>query len=421
MKRPALEALHVVGLLLAAWLTGCRAHDDRKTVTVSSSEVGAEAESLRTLISSYMSEHPEVRVELRTTPDAADQRHQLYVQWLNARATDPDVVQLDTIWLAEFAAAGWILPLDRFAPHVEDFLEAPVAASRWHGALHAVPWFFDVGMLYRRTDLVPAPPSDLEELSAQASAARERAGIPFGYVWQGARYEGLICVFIEMLGAFGGEILDENGQVVVDSEAAVRALEFLHGAIASKGIVPEAVLTWSEEQSRFSFQNGDAVFMRNWPYAWRAMGDPATSRVAGRFDVGAIPASASGRPTAALGGSLLAINAGSDEQEAAWSLIEYLTRPESMMERAVATGQLPARRSLYDNDALGRALGIPLDRVRPIVASAVGRPATPVYTELSELLQIQLHRALTGQEEPREALREAAREIRALLERSGLA
>lgn len=420
MKLTALDVLLCIGLGAVSGLSGCRAHDERTLITISGSEVGAEAESLRTLLGRYMNEHPGIRVELRTTPDAADQRHQLYVQWLNARATDPDVVQLDTIWLAEFAAAGWILPLDRFAPGVEDFLESPLAASRWRDALHAVPWFIDVGMLYRRTDLISAPPSDLEELSAQAAAARERAGIPFGYVWQGARYEGLICVFVEILGALGGEILDSTGRVVVDSEAAVRALEFLRGSIASNGFVPEAVLTWSEEQTRFAFQNGDAAFMRNWPYAWRAMADPATSPVAGHYDVGAIPGSSSGHPTAALGGALLAINSSSDQPEAAWSLIEYLTSAGAMLERAKATGQLPARSSLYQDDALGKALGIPLERVRSIVTRAIARPVTPVYTELSEILQIHLHRALTGQEEPREALRWAAREIRALLERSGL-
>ena len=77
-----------------------------------------------------MQEHPAIRVVQRKTPDAADQRHQLYVQWLNARASEPDILQLDVIWTPEFAAAGWILPLDEFQPETEDFFPATLRANR---------------------------------------------------------------------------------------------------------------------------------------------------------------------------------------------------------------------------------------------------------------------------------------------------
>ena len=97
--------------------------------------------------------------------------------------------------------------------------------------------------------------------------------MPFGFVWQGARYEGLVTVFLEHLGAFGGAILDDDGRVVVDSEAAEQALTSMRDAIYVDGIVPPAVLTWQEEQTRFAFQNGQAVFMRNWPYAYALLQD----------------------------------------------------------------------------------------------------------------------------------------------------
>ncbi len=71
---------------------------------------------MRRQLARFAARHPGMRVELQVTPDAADQRHQLYVQWLNARAPIPDILQLDVIWTPEFAAAGWILPLDAFEP-----------------------------------------------------------------------------------------------------------------------------------------------------------------------------------------------------------------------------------------------------------------------------------------------------------------
>jgi multiple sugar transport system substrate-binding protein len=91
-----------------------------------------------------------------------------------------------------------------------------------------------------------------------------------------------------------------------------------------------------------------------------------------------------------------------------------------MLERGRLAGQFPARRSLYDSDALAEALPIPIDQVRSVLGAATSRPVTPVYAELSEILQVRLHRALSAQQQPAAALQDAAREIRALLARSGL-
>ncbi len=389
-------------------------------ITFPASALGAEAELLRRQLDRFMAENPGVRIVRRETPDAADQRHQLYVQWLNAGAGDPDILQLDVIWTPEFAAAGWILPLDGYGPDITSFFEASVQANRWDGVLYALPWFVDVGMLYWRTDLLDAPPTSFEELSRQAAAARQQGGLPFGFVWQGSRYEGLVTVFLEHLGGFGGRIMDDAGRIVVDSEAGLRTLRYMIDQIYRMRNVPQTVLTWQEEQTRFAFQNGQAVFMRNWPYAYPLMQDPAESRVAAKFSVAPMPAAEGGRPTAALGGSQLAINANTEHPEAAYAVIDYLTRPEQMLERARVVGQYPTRRPLYDDPALAEALSIPPEQARRIIESAVPRPVTPVYTQLSEILQIRLHRALTGQQTPEAALAAAAREMRELLEKVGL-
>jgi multiple sugar transport system substrate-binding protein len=397
------------------------ARTEERVLTVSGSAVGREGELLRAQIERFRRSHQSLTVALRPTPDAADQRHQLYVQWLNARAADPDVLQLDVVWTAEFAAAGWIASLERFHPRVNEFFTAAVAAERWMGVLYALPWFVDVGMLYRRTDLVPSPPRDLAELVRLAKRARNEAGVPYGLVWQGARYEGLVTVFVEHLGAFGGTILDDRGRVTVDSDAAEQALTYMRDAIYADGIVPAAALTWQEEQTRLAFQSGQAAFMRNWPYAYALVQDGSQSSVAGRVAVTAMPAAPGGTPTAALGGSALAINAYSDQPVEAYELIDYLLQPEQMMERAQIAGQYPTRPSLYTTATMAEALKIaPADLIE-VIAGAVPRPITPVYHELSQILQISLHRALTRQQEPRPALQEAAAAMRALLTKAKLA
>lgn len=415
-----MRVLRFLLLPLAALAAGCGGADP-SVLTFSGSAVGMEADVVRLQLARFAERHPGVQVELRVTPDAADQRHQLYVQWLNGHAVDPDVLQLDIIWTAEFAAAGWILSLDRFNPEVDDFFPAAIAANRWRGELYAVPWFVDVGLLYWRTDLMAQAPRSLQELRDTARRLVDAGATPVGLAWQGARYEGLVTVFLEHLGAFGGGILDDAGRVIVDAPEAIRALTFMREAVGAGGFVPATALTWQEEHARLAFQNGQAAFMRNWPYAWALVQDEDASRVAGRVAVTTYPGAEGGRATAALGGSQLAVNARTTDPDLAWALVDFLTAPEQMLERARLAAQLPARPSLYGLDALDESLDIPASAVRDALDAARPRPVTPVYSELSEILQVRLHRALTDQQPPADALRDAAREMRALLDRTGLA
>src|SRR5690606_556779 len=116
----------------------------------------------------------------------------------------------------------WILPLDDFGYEVEAFLPAAIEANRWIGELYALPWFIDVGMLYWRTDLLDRAPETLEELVSGTRNAVISGDARLGHVWQGARYEGLVTTFVEILGAFGGTIMGPDGRVAVASPAAVR-------------------------------------------------------------------------------------------------------------------------------------------------------------------------------------------------------
>ncbi|HKC79953.1 MAG TPA: ABC transporter substrate-binding protein, partial [Gemmatimonadaceae bacterium] len=411
--------------LLAA-LVGCgRTPNTNETVlTFSGSALGAEGTLVQKQLKQFMVLNPGIRVELQRTPDDANQRHQLYVQWLNARVGNPSILQLDVIWTPEFAAAGWVRPLTQYGPASSEFFPATIEANTWAGKLYALPWFADVGLLYRRTDLVPSEPKTLEEMVASARTAMSRRGGPrYGIVSQGARYEGLITGYVEYLGAFGGRIIDDKGEVTVNKPEAVRALEFMRDQLYGSHVAPLDVLTWHEEEARFAFQNGNAVFMRNWPYPVAAMSDTAQSKVAGKFAVSPMPKSATaptGHSTAALGGAQLAINAYSEHPDEAYKLIAYLTAPEQMLARAQAVGQYPTRPALYNDPRMRGAISIPLDDARRAIESATPRPVTPIYTELSEILQIELHRALVRQAEPQDALNSAAARINKLIDRTGM-
>src|SRR5687767_6754794 len=112
----------------------CARHDGdprRTTLTISASAVGAEGRILAAQLARFEAENPDLRVDIHPTPDGADQRHQLYVQWLNAGARDPDVLQIDVVWTAELAAAGWLRALDDRAPDRDAFFPAAIRADTW--------------------------------------------------------------------------------------------------------------------------------------------------------------------------------------------------------------------------------------------------------------------------------------------------
>ncbi len=419
LARIAACALLCSVLASGAGCTREAASADAVTLTFSGSALGAEGELLLRQLERFEEAHPGIMVAVRRTPDDASQRHQLFVQWLNARMGEPDVLQLDVVWTAEFAAAGWIRPLDSIAGNLSGFVPAAARASQWNGKTFARPWFVDVGLLYRRTDLVPAEPLSFAAM-VDAAESGVAAGARYGLVLQAARYEGLLTGFLELLTAHGGEILDETGDVAIDRPEAVAALTTFRDLVRS-GVVPREALTWHEEETRFAFQNGEAVFMRNWPYAAALLSDSAESRVAGKFAVGPVPSAPDGRPASTLGGALLAVNANSDHAAEAERLIAFLTAPEQMRERASALGQWPAREALFGDSAVRQALGVEADAARRAITSAVARPVTPVYTQLSEIVQIAVHRTIAGQSEPEPALNRAASEMTVLLARSGLA
>jgi multiple sugar transport system substrate-binding protein len=130
-------------------------------LTFSGSALGAEGTLVAKQLKRFMQLNPGIRVELQRTPDDANQRHQLYVQWLNARVGNPSILQLDVVWTPEFAAAGWVLPLDKYGPEKSKFFPATITANTWAGQLFALPWFAGTSNRRRRTTAArtaaPAP------------------------------------------------------------------------------------------------------------------------------------------------------------------------------------------------------------------------------------------------------------------------
>jgi multiple sugar transport system substrate-binding protein len=377
---------------------------------------------LAELIAQFEKENPGIRVLEEILPASTDEQHQFYVINLAAGAADFDVLDMDIIWVPEFARAGWLADL---TPHVPREELAPLhpAALRadWLDArLYGVPWFVDAGVLYYRKDLLDryglAPPATYPELLAAAQHVLEREDDPrlSGFVWQGMQYEGLVCAALEFIRGNGGDMLDPDGQPALTSPATLDAVRFMRALVAEHAVTPPLVTTLNEEAARHIFQGGRAVFMRNWPYARPLLEQPG-SPVAGRVGISLLPHFPGQRSAPTLGGFHLGINRNSPHPAEAVKFLRFMLRYDVQKQILLRVGVLAAHRELYrDPEVLAarpylRDLLPALERVTP-------RPVTPYYLMISQILQPELSAAVAGIRTPEQAMASARKQISHLLE-----
>ncbi len=364
-------------------------------------------------------DHPGTRVDLVEGPQSTDLRENLYTASLLAGDPTFDLVYMDVTWTPKFAAAGWLLPLDPWLPDVERrrFLPAALAAGEYQGRLYRVPVRTDVGLLYFRRDLLERaglpPPRSFVELTRTARALQSPPGI-WGFVWQGKQYEGLVCAYLEVLRGQGGFWVDPVSLAVgLDRPEAVAALSFLALCLRQEPISPPGSTTYQEEESRRLFQDGRAVFLRNWPYVWQ-LAQSAGSPVRGRIGVLPMVHAPGGRPAGTLGGWGLGISAFSGQAQLAMEFIRAVTSLDGQRALCAPTGYAPALQDAYADPELLAANPF-LAELERLHANAVARPSIARYALASDILQRHLSAVLSGSDEPEHALRAAARETRAML------
>jgi multiple sugar transport system substrate-binding protein len=370
----------------------------------------AEAAPFHAFLDRFRRENPDVELRTETLPNASDAAREMFLTALEGGADDFDVFAIDVVWAPEFARAGWLADLSAAFPPArlrEEFLPRAVDAVTLNGRVYAVPWFLDVGLLYYRTELVPRAPRTYGELRDFARAAMERDPRLAGFLWQGRQYEGLNCNVFEAIWGHGGEIL-RDGHIALETVEARAGLAWLRETITS-GLSPRSVVSSAEEETRRAFQDGRAVFLRNWPYVWAEVQRPG-SAIRGKVGFAPLP-SATGAPGAGtLGGWELAVNAHSPEprRRAAERLVAFLTSHEAAVELALDYSRIPARRAVYDDERVKH--GTPfIAALLPIALAARPRPVTPYYELASDSIQGELSAAIVGLRPPAEALLRAQR------------
>lgn len=375
--------------------------------------------NMQKLVDEWNSKHPDEKVTITELPESADDQRDGMVRNAQAKSKEYSVLNLDVVWTAEFAANRWVveLPQDQF--DLENFLEPAVNTAKYRDKLYAVPVYSDGGLLYYRKDLLTAAgineaPKTWDEMKAacdkvKAMPGNENLGC---YAGQFDKYEGLTCNFSEAVQSAGGAILDKDGKPTVDTQEAKDGLNFLVDGVKN-GEIPQAARTFQEEPSRRAFQEGQLIFLRNWPYVYaKASATDGSSSVVDKFDIAPLPGK-DGPGVSTLGGHNLAISSFAENKATALDFIKFFTSEESERSNLLATSQAPTRANLYDDPELVKQFPY-LTTLKESILTAVPRPQAVKYGDVTAAIQEAAYSAINGEASTDDALKDLQSKLETL-------
>jgi multiple sugar transport system substrate-binding protein len=369
-------------------------------------------------VAAWNQAHPDQQVTLVELPEKADEQRQRMVQNAQTKSAEFGVINLDVVWTAEFAANKWVEQLPEGDFGLDSFLPATVETAKYFDKLYAVPLNSDGGLLYYRKDLLDKvgakPPTTWAEMKTvcdQVLKLPEAKGAGC-YAGQFDKYEGLTVNFSEGVNSAGGEVVNDEGKVDVNTDAAKKGLGFMVDGFKS-GLIPKKALTFKEEEGRRAFQAGELIFHRQWPYQYAlANATDGTSKVAGKFAVAPLPG-LDGAGVSTLGGHNLAVSSFTKNKKTAVDFIKFITSEEQQRLDLEATSQAPTVASLYDDAALIKKFPY-LPTLKASIETAKKRPAAVKYQEVSTAIQEAAYGAISGTSTPDDALKNLQSELEKL-------
>lgn len=419
----------LVAVLCTLFLLPCCGRKGNDSVTFFVGGAPAELDFWQELVAQF-EKQTGIRIDLFRQPTDTDLRRQGLVTPLRSGKSDPDVLLMDVAWLAQFAASDWLEPLDAYLESSDLNLQLffrPVLqhADRYEGKLVALPVYVDGGLLYYRKDLldkykIERPPQTWQRLVEQAqkvqSEVRKTNPDFFGFVWQGAQYEGLMCTWLEFASSNNGGIELRDREITLCTGQNIQATEFMRDLIDKYQVSPPNTYTeMKEEQVRMFFQQGNALFERNWPYAW-ALHQSPDSPVKGKVGIAPLPHFAGGKTVSTLGGWHIGISTYADAKRDCFKFLEFILSYDVQKQLALKLGWNPSRKDVYSDPEVIEKLPHFTD-LKDVFENLRPRPNVPYYTLLSEVLQRNISSVLSGQEGASQALSKAQTQAQAIIEK----
>lgn len=399
------------GMLLISWpMVSCRTDRPQskdRNVTISfvgwNSGSTTDADQVKALLGEFTA-RTGIRVNYIVGPESTDDLLSLYQHWFERKSESPDVLTMDNVWKG--ILADDLADLDPYlGQETKRILPRALEDSVVNGKLVAMPFNMQIGVLYYRLDLLKKygfshPPRTWEELVMMAAriqqGERAKGNKDFwGFVWQGAPYEGLTCDALEWQASYGGgNIVESDGHVSVDNPQTIKALKMAKSWIGT--ISPPSVLTFLEQDDRNIWERGNAAFRRDW--TWRRA--PLGKSQEGTAITAISPLPGDGAEVTVLGGESLAISTYSRHPRESAELIRFLTSREIQARLWPEQGLLPVIQELYDDPKYQESQP-ELKRLEVTLATGgIVRPSTVAgqrYPEVSRAYYTAVHSTLVGQ------------------------
>ncbi len=461
--RRRLGAVALAVLTAVSALPGCSSHDGDRVISIYTpagdvATFAALAERCSTQFGG--------RFTIRNfgLPRATDDQRLLLARRFSAHDRSVDVIAIDVIWTAEFAEAGWVLPLSDDPAHraeadaTTDTLTGPLATATWRHRLFAAPLSTNTQLLWYRPDLMEKPPATWDAVVAEATRLHA-AGEPSWIGVQASQNESVVVWFNTLLESAGGQVLSEDGRTVTLTDtsahraATVQALQIMKSVATAPGADP-SVTRSDAASARLAFEQGKSALEVNWPFVLASMLENAVkggvpflplnrqSALAGSIDgVGTFkpteqqfrdaydasravfgfapyPSVQPGRPAkVTIGGLNLAVSSASRHPAEAFQVVRCLRSPVNDKYIALQGGLSAVRTSVY-SDPQFQARYPMYDVIRRQLTNAAARFATPAYPAVSTRIAATL--APITRIDPEKTADELAVQVRKAIDGKGL-
>ena len=377
-------------------------------------------ELTKKLLEKFEKQNPNIKVNIQRLPNSANENYAYILQMLQAKSDKADLFYIDVTWPGDLASN--LLDLNEYGGKKVLETLIPVAKKMYSvdGKLVAYPWNVEAAVLYYRKDLLEKynvqPPTTWMELTKAAYTVQqgERAAGNqdfVGFVWQGNAYAGLSCNAYEWINSQGGgKLVNNDKQVTINNKNAVTALTLAANWVGT--ISPRGVLSMQEEETRNTFQSGNAAFMRNWPYCYTLLQEK-DSKVKDKFGISILPGTETLKGSGVIGGWGIGINKYSKQPELAAKVAAFLVSPESQKERALTIGAYPTAKDVCNDPALTEAMPY-YPTMRDAVNNGLLRPAielSPNYNQVEQLFYKDVYKVLTKEQSSAVALDNLSNQI----------
>lgn len=354
--------------------------------------MGAEGENLKVLANDFMKQNPGIHVTIQAI-SWSDAHSKLLTSIAGQRT--PDVAEMGTTWMAEFAKTGALDPAPSSISS-STFFQSAWNTAVVNGTVYGVPWYVDTRVLYYRTDIaqkagITSPPQNWDQLLADARAMQQKGGSKYGIFLGSNDWQELL----PFVWQDNGQVYS-NGQYNLNSPAMVQALSY-YQTFFKEGLTPSSVSP-SFDVSQ-TFVNGSTPMFISGPWEMGLIQQNGGAAMNGKWAVAPLPQKVSN--TSFIGGSDLVVFKNSPNTAAAWKFVQYLSDPGVQAKWYSTMGDLPAVQAAWNSGVLANDKHLAVFHSQ--LGNTQGPPTTTNWEQAATFIDNDMQAVMLNKSTPQQA------------------